>query len=819
MAPRNNRVSPQQEVRSPARSFAQTLDNFYAPSRDRRSEQAFQDGVSAFSSIFAEKAARERDQRREDEYARGQADAMREAAGEEMKGVRSGSIFRQNSSFYMKGLNEQRGKAKGIEFRSRMAKEYEAWEGKNSDDPNDFRNFMNARAGEFIESLQGNPQMLNAALPYINEVAANTAASHTAYTNERLKEEQVQASHQIFGDIVAGFSRGDYDQQTAINKLGSEIEELYASGEKDARGIALDAMILEAEANDNLDPLLTMAKAYDQGVVKLNKSQKARLEQASDRLEAQITSEESRRSTQEAAEYDAMIDNQVSAFTDALMKNPRLDAREYYKQLGVSDEGLFRKLNTVQNAVLSAEENSGQTDAQTELAFRSELLQAGGDTKKRLDVISKYAGQGISAATVAQELQYNVEISNGSLVHNNDTVDMLREGYVSNIAVLENNEFNTDASGAAQTFAEGQYNLQMMQRLRGVDPNNISEINRIHSEVIDDVNRAVLNSYPNMVTNVAEADGEGGKKGNAEASGMQATLDAAQERQRQIMLENERKQQAIADEETVMSQEAVSEPEGGEEQPTDATMNRSGRRRDRTGEAEDGSFWDSVKGVFTAENPQAGRRAAARYGKTEAGSIEDITQEPEKQSEEAVSFHQTLINKFTDGEFTSNSLEVGLRVLEEDPKFKSGVESLAAKYDVPSASLLAVMDFETGGTFDPAIENAAGSGATGIIQFMPNTARSLGTTTEELSGMSRSEQLVYVEKYFDQFASKIRGGSVDDIYMAVLWPAAAGKPASYPIFRSGTQAYEQNRGLDKNGDGTVTKEEAASRVKAKFYGY
>jgi hypothetical protein len=54
--------------------------------------------------------------------------------------------------------------------------------------------------------------------------------------------------------------------------------------------------------------------------------------------------------------------------------------------------------------------------------------------------------------------------------------------------------------------------------------------------------------------------------------------------------------------------------------------------------------------------------------------------------------------------------------------------------------------------------------------------------------------------------------------MSVLWPAAINKPDGYVIFRSGTKAYSQNAGLDTNGDGTVTKFEAASKVRKNFYG-
>jgi hypothetical protein len=48
--------------------------------------------------------------------------------------------------------------------------------------------------------------------------------------------------------------------------------------------------------------------------------------------------------------------------------------------------------------------------------------------------------------------------------------------------------------------------------------------------------------------------------------------------------------------------------------------------------------------------------------------------------------------------------------------------------------------------------------------------------------------------------------------MAILWPAAVGKPASYVLFSQPAKAYDLNRGLDANDDGTVTKTEAANRV-------
>ena len=163
-----------------------------------------------------------------------------------------------------------------------------------------------------------------------------------------------------------------------------------------------------------------------------------------------------------------------------------------------------------------------------------------------------------------------------------------------------------------------------------------------------------------------------------------------------------------------------------------------------------------------------------------------------------------------------------------DEKFMSGIADLSEKYNIPQNDILAMMDFETGGTFDPAQKNLGpdgtpetGSGATGLIQFTPKTAEGLGTSTEDLSKMSRSEQLEYVDKHFEtNLKGRLgdEGGDISDLYMSVLFPVAVGKPDDFVLFGKGAMegytgtAYEQNIGLDANKDGSITKVEAAAKV-------
>lgn len=128
--------------------------------------------------------------------------------------------------------------------------------------------------------------------------------------------------------------------------------------------------------------------------------------------------------------------------------------------------------------------------------------------------------------------------------------------------------------------------------------------------------------------------------------------------------------------------------------------------------------------------------------------------------------------------------------------------------------LMSCMAFESAETFSSTIRNAAGSGAVGLIQFMPATAKDLGTNTAALAMMSPEEQLFYVKKYFHPYRNRI--ASLDDMYMAILLPSMIGKPADFKLFTAPTISYRQNSGLDANKDGSVTKAEAAAKVRQKL---
>ena len=106
-----------------------------------------------------------------------------------------------------------------------------------------------------------------------------------------------------------------------------------------------------------------------------------------------------------------------------------------------------------------------------------------------------------------------------------------------------------------------------------------------------------------------------------------------------------------------------------------------------------------------------------------------------------------------------------------DTKFLQSVAKIAQSAGANPEDLLKTMLYETGGTLSPSARNKR-TNATGLIQFMPATARGLGTNIDALSQMSPQEQLVFVQKYLKQNS---RGQKLDS-FRKVLSTVFAGNP-------------------------------------------
>lgn len=95
--------------------------------------------------------------------------------------------------------------------------------------------------------------------------------------------------------------------------------------------------------------------------------------------------------------------------------------------------------------------------------------------------------------------------------------------------------------------------------------------------------------------------------------------------------------------------------------------------------------------------------------------------------------------------------------------------------------------------------------ATGLIQFMPDTAKQLGTSAEALKQMTNLQQLDFVYKYFLPFKGKLK--SFRDTYFAVFFPTAIDKPGEWILQTKNLSSKliaKFNSIFDLNKDGQIT---------------
>lgn len=158
--------------------------------------------------------------------------------------------------------------------------------------------------------------------------------------------------------------------------------------------------------------------------------------------------------------------------------------------------------------------------------------------------------------------------------------------------------------------------------------------------------------------------------------------------------------------------------------------------------------------------------------------------------------------------------------------FFNKVCAVAQRLNCDANALMGVMNSESGVTAD--IGNAAGGTAVGLIQFMPSTCQELfrqeglqlsaKDASAKMRSMSALEQLNYVEKMIN-YSKKVGGLKADDkvdcgtLYTLVFLPAYAKRDV---LTVKGHKFYNANSGLDRDGDGQITKADMARRVREKM---
>jgi hypothetical protein len=134
-------------------------------------------------------------------------------------------------------------------------------------------------------------------------------------------------------------------------------------------------------------------------------------------------------------------------------------------------------------------------------------------------------------------------------------------------------------------------------------------------------------------------------------------------------------------------------------------------------------------------------------------------------------------------------------------EFRRELWAMAARNAWDVDAIATVISIESG--FNPSAKNPKAT-ASGLIQFIDSTARSLGVAggAAEVRTMSDVQQLALVEIYYRRANASSAWRPVD-FYLAG-WGSGIGAGFEHVLARQGENKYELNKGLDGDGSGAIT---------------
>jgi len=159
-----------------------------------------------------------------------------------------------------------------------------------------------------------------------------------------------------------------------------------------------------------------------------------------------------------------------------------------------------------------------------------------------------------------------------------------------------------------------------------------------------------------------------------------------------------------------------------------------------------------------------------------------------------------------------------LRVPGIEKLSKSNLAALyraAKEIGIPVDWLATVISFETGGTFSPSVLNKAGSGAVGLIQFMPSTAAALLKVSDPHLAQFMAKKMSFQEQLKKMVIPYFKGGvynTLNDVYLKVFYPVAMNKPANYVVGSAPSPVYTQNAGFDRDNKGFITRSDITRTI-------
>lgn len=249
-----------QGIASPVSTYVRPAD----PERSSLHELA--EGLSSFDSGLNSFMAQRKAETDEADKARAITDFHRNNQKPYADAVRDGLIPPTASKAYVEWYKKQQGHLAGLKLSDKFAIDYQQWEGRDSDDPEAFGQFVSGWMTKNVGEDQ-DPYILEGLAPHLDRLASN---GYDMFNQERaasLKAKSQATSSAILTDTISrtqetGRAAGTVDYDALWSDLMAQREEAISKGERgeDFDKLIVDSIILQAEESGSKEILKILDK-------------------------------------------------------------------------------------------------------------------------------------------------------------------------------------------------------------------------------------------------------------------------------------------------------------------------------------------------------------------------------------------------------------------------------------------------------------------------------------------------------------------------------------------------------------------------------
>ena len=354
-------------------------------------------GLSKALGLAGDIADRQKKLQDESDKQRGLMASLVDSAGKDPAKIKAKELYPQESLAFMTAFREGQSKLWAQKKYTSWKTEYDTWEGKNSNDPQDFQNWMAGKIGEARSQVGDNQFAIAGAMPVFNEAMHNMTAAHAKYTGDRIIQEETdnileRIDQAVLNRNTTNPSHPSYDPDGTYlfgyidNEIGMAARKGLDGG-KIKEQVVKD-LLATADAYDDDGLYQLIMDSSDNGLLKLKPEQRVAVETSyqnhRDERDAEDTALAKEATALRKAEEAQFLGQYLNQFAQG-----DFDTSSITPDLIAKYPKVFKSINAAKSQMLSLKNYVDPVQETKDLAVINARIYS--DEFKRLDKASRIA--------------------------------------------------------------------------------------------------------------------------------------------------------------------------------------------------------------------------------------------------------------------------------------------------------------------------------------------------------------------------------------------------------------------------------------------